>query len=182
MGGTICICRSKDQVGKSLLWLPYYITNKMIDCIISAEEKLGKPPSSIEIFVEMKQKFTLPVNNIFEGAAVITSLYREDMIFANDVASNFSVTRHEGFLTYSERFRKLYGDGYASARDGSVVVQTAKTINLKKLNNMLRSKDENLFTEQKWIWDGDFKFLDGEKVESKIAFNTFPRSGNSFLR
>jgi len=89
----------------------------------------------------------LPVNNIFEGAAVITSLYREDMIFANDVASNFSVTRHEGFLTYSERFRKLYGNGYASARDGSIVVQTAKTINLKKLNKMLRSKDENLFTE-----------------------------------
>ena len=104
------------------------------------------------------------------------------MIYANDVASNFSVTRHEGFLTYSERFRKLYGDGYASARDGSIVVKTAKTINLEKLNQMLKSKDENLYTEQKWIWDGDFKFLDGEKVESKIAFNTFPRSGNSFLR
>ena len=148
MGGTICICRSKDQVGKSLLWLPYFITNKMIDSIISAEEKLGKPPGSIEIFVEMKQRHNIPnVNNIFEGAAVITSLYREDMIFANDVASNFSVTRHEGFLTYSERFRKLFGDGYATARDGSVVVKTARTINLKKLNNMLRSKDENLFSE-----------------------------------
>ena len=154
----------------------------MIDCIISAEEKLGKPPSTIEIFVEMKQRYTLPVNNIFEGAAVITSLYREDMIYANDVASNFSVTKHEGFLTYSERFRKLFGDGYASARDGSVCVTNARTINLKKLNTMLKSKDEKLFEDSKWVWDGDFKFLDGEKTESKIAFNTFPRSGNSFLR
>lgn len=104
------------------------------------------------------------------------------MIYANDVASNFSVTRHEGYLTYSERFRKLYGDGYASARDGSIIVTKAKTINLKKLNAMLKSKDENLFNESKWVWDGDFKFLDGEKAETKIAFNTFPRSGNSFLR
>lgn len=48
MGGTICICKRKEnQVGRALLWLPYYIVNKMIDCIISAEEKLGKPPSTI---------------------------------------------------------------------------------------------------------------------------------------
>jgi hypothetical protein len=134
-------------VGRALLWLPYYIVNKMIDCIISAEEKLGKPPSTIEIFVEMKQRFTLPVNNIFEGAAVLTSLYREDMLYANDVCSNFSVTRHDGYLTYSERFRKLFGDGYASARDGSVVVTTAKTINFRKLNAMLKSKNESDYKE-----------------------------------
>ncbi len=134
-------------MGRALLWLPYYIVNKMIDCIISAEEKLGKPPSTIEIFVEMKQRFTLPVNNIFEGAAVLTSLYREDMLYANDVCSNFSVTRHDGYLTYSERFRKLFGDGYASARDGSVVVTTAKTINFRKLNAMLKSKNESDYKE-----------------------------------
>jgi len=52
------------------------------------------------------------------------------MLYSNDVASNFSVVRHEGYLTYSERFRKLYGEGYACARDGSIVVTTAKTINL----------------------------------------------------
>ena len=32
------------------------------------------------------------------------------------------------------------------------------------------------------MWNGDFKFLDGEKLPTKIAFCTFPRSGNSFLR
>lgn len=87
------------------------------------------------------------MNNIFEGAAVLTSLYREDMLFANDVCSNFSVTRHDGYLTYSERFRKLFGDGYASARDGSVVVTTARTINFRKLNAMLKSKNESDYKE-----------------------------------
>ncbi len=32
------------------------------------------------------------------------------------------------------------------------------------------------------MFDGESRFLDGEKFDQKIAFNTFPRSGNSFLR
>lgn len=50
---------------------------------------------------------------------------------------------------------------------------------------MLKSKDESLFEAAKWQFDGDFRFLDGapiEKLNNKVAFNTFPRSGNSFLR
>jgi len=47
---------------------------------------------------------------------------------------------------------------------------------------MLKSKDIALFEQAQWMWNGDFKFLDGEPLPSKIAFNTFPRSGNSFLR
>ena len=50
---------------------------------------------------------------------------------------------------------------------------------------MLKSKDEVLFEAAKWQYDGDFRFLDGapiEKHKNRIAFNTYPRSGNSFLR
>lgn len=154
----------------------------MIDCVISAEAKLGKPPSVIEIFVEMKHRFTLPVNNIYEGAAVITSLFREDMLYANDVCSHYSITRHAGYLNYSEIFRKKIGDGYRINKDGTVAATTAKTLNFRNLIKMLKSKDASLFEQSQWMWNGDFKFLDGEKLPSKIAFNTFPRSGNSFLR
>lgn len=59
---------------------------------------------------------------------------------------------------------------------------TAKTINFDNLMTMLKSKDEKLFEDNKWMFDGDFKFLDGKPLKSKIAFNTYPRSGNSFLR
>ena len=182
MGGTICVCRKEDQVGKSLLWLPYWIVNKMLDSVVSAEAKLGQPPSIIEIFCEMKHRYTLPVNNIFEGAAVINSLFREDLLFTNENASHWSVTRHPGWKSYSEIFRKYYGDGYACLKDGSVGVTTAKTLKLANLMQVLKSKDEKLFQQSKWIWDGDFKFLDGQDISTKIAFNTFPRSGNSFLR
>ena len=32
------------------------------------------------------------------------------------------------------------------------------------------------------MFDGEFKFCDGQKLPSKISFSTYPRSGNSFLR
>jgi len=48
---------------------------------------------------------------------------------------------------------------------------------------VLKSKDESLWEQSKWMFDGEFRFLDGEPLGfNKIAFNTFPRSGNSFLR
>lgn len=154
----------------------------MIDCVISAEAKLGKPPSFIEIFVEMTNRYDLPVKNCYEGAAVLTSLFREDLLYTNDVASHYSVIKHEGFSSYTEIFRKKIGDGYIVHKDGSVAVSTAKTLNYRNLIEMLKSKDKSLFDQAQWMWDGDFKFLDQEKLPSKIAFCTFPRSGNSFLR
>ena len=48
---------------------------------------------------------------------------------------------------------------------------------------MLKSKDESLYAQSKWMFDGNFRFLDGESIENnKIGFTNFPRSGNSFLR
>ena len=184
MGGTICVQnRDQNQVAKALLWLPYWIVNQMLACVKSAEEKLkGTPPSIIQIFVEMKQNYNLPVNNIYEGAAVLTSLFREDWLYTDETAVCYSLKRHEGFMLYSEMFRKRYGNEYMTGRDGTCVPTTARKINFKNLIDMLKSKDEAVFTKNKWVYDGDFKFCDGEKLGSKIAFNTYPRSGNSFLR
>lgn len=47
---------------------------------------------------------------------------------------------------------------------------------------MLKSKEEKSYEDNKWMFDGEYRFLDGEKFDQKIAFNTFPRSGNSKLR
>jgi hypothetical protein len=51
---------------------------------------------------------------------------------------------------------------------------------------MLKSKDAVEFENSKWIFEATeknrFMFCDGEKLPTKIAFNTYPRSGNSFLR
>ena len=34
-------------------------------------------------------------------------------------------------------------------------------VNLKKLMSLLKSKDEALWLESKWMFDGSFRFLDG---------------------
>ena len=85
-------------------------------------------------------------------------------------------------MNYSEIIRKNIGIGYKIGIDGTVEVTSARKINFKNLTDLLKSKNKTLFEQAQWIWDGDFKFLDGEPLPSKIAFNTFPRSGNTFLR
>ena len=45
------------------------------------------------------------------------------------------------------------------------------------------SKDLERGQELEWIASGEYRFLDGEDITgSKIAFQSFPRSGNSMLR
>lgn len=56
-------------------------------------------------------------------------------------------------------------------------------INLETLVNLLKSKDEGLWQQAKWMFDKKFRYLDGAPNKSnKIAFCSFPRSGNTFLR
>jgi len=48
---------------------------------------------------------------------------------------------------------------------------------------LLKSKDEVLWQRCKWMFDGNCRFLDGEENQSqKVAFCSFPRSGNTFMR
>lgn len=45
------------------------------------------------------------------------------------------------------------------------------------------STDEQVFNDNQWIWDGDFRFLDRQDISGhRIGFTSYPRSGNSFLR
>jgi hypothetical protein len=48
---------------------------------------------------------TLPIRNGYEGGAVISALMREDWVYTNKIASHVSLTRHEGYFTFSEIFR-----------------------------------------------------------------------------
>ena len=58
-----------------------------------------------------------------------------------------------------------------------------KTINLQHLIELLKSRDEALWIEYAWQFDGETRFLDGQpNIGNKVAFASWPRSGNSFLR
>ena len=87
-------------------------------------------------------------------------------------------------LSYSEIFNKKFGGGqYGCLKSGQIVVKRAKTVNLTYLLNILRSKDQSVMDSQEWMFDGEIRFLQGDPIkQNKIAFVSYPRTGNSFIR
>jgi len=57
------------------------------------EQKLGKPGSSVEIFVTLKNESSTPIRNMWEVAAVLCSIFREDWILANSIGSHWTCTK-----------------------------------------------------------------------------------------
>ena len=57
------------------------------------------------------------------------------------------------------------------------------TVNLKKLKEILLSKDLSRDKELDWMEAQGCRFLDGEDIDGdKICFQSFPRSGNVMTR
>lgn len=86
----------------------------------------------------------MSVNNCLEAGAVLISIYREDLILSDDVCYQYSTRPREGYFTFSELFRKKY-PGYTIDGYGSIKPVTARTINYRKLVDMLKSKDSTVF-------------------------------------
>ena len=183
MGGTICrSSRQTEQVSKSILWLPWYFVNRFLESTRIAEDVLGRPPTLVEIFVTLNDTYGKTVNNIFEVGAILFSLLREDLIYADLLSYRYTVNKQEGYFSYSEIFQKKFPFGYVCDKQGRVVPSIARRVNLNNLRNVLTSQDEAVFMENSWIWDGEFRFLDSQPIERRIGFTSYPRSGNSFLR
>jgi len=87
MGGTICKQRRDEQVGRAILWLPWFFVNQYLEAVDRTEDKLGRPPTQVEIFVLLNMEFNLPIKNVFESTAVTGSLLREDLLYTNETGS-----------------------------------------------------------------------------------------------
>ena len=180
MGGTCCKSRKEDQVAKATLWLPWFMVDQFLTAIGRAEELLGTPPNTFEIAASFKQISIIPLQNPQQAAAIILSLFREDIIFADRSLYHFTCTPREGFSKFSDRFREIY-QGYRVDSIGCIVPDTEKTLNYKELIKVLKSKDADLFNQSKWMFAA--RFLDGGDLENNsIAFTSYARSGNSMLR
>ena len=184
------MCRKRDpeQVGKALLWLPWFVVNQFLQAFEMAEDILGKPPTLMHVLAVFEDNFNSPFKNIYQVSAITTSIMREDLIFFDKLFYRWTVHKKEGFFSYSEIFALKFGPGYAHFHsNGTVYATTARTINYDWLKQTLTSRDESAFTDNKWVWDGNFRFLDKSvplngAAANRINFTSFPRSGNSFLR
>merc|ERR1711990_591390 len=88
----------------------------------------------------------------------------------------------KGFEKFSERFRRLYPGYELEPYPHIRAKDDTPAVNLKQLEKLFKSKDEELWNRNKWLFEREGVFLDGESIKSnKIAFVSFPRSGNTFL-
>ena len=125
-----------------------------------AEEKLGHPPTMLQICSILDDHFNLPLKHAFEAAAIMTSLMREELIFCDKIWYRWTVHKQEGYYSYSELFFAHYGPTYGCTRAGKVYPKTARTVNFSHLVQVLTSRSEEVFKENAWLWDGESRFLD----------------------
>ena len=113
-------------------------------------------------------------------------LFREDMVFTDHACHRWTTSPRDGYKSFSDYFRQFYGTtgAYKCLANGRIWPATASTVRLSDVFAVLKSKDEAIYQANKWRWEGkDFKFLSGEPTApNRVAFNSFRRSGNSFLR
>ena len=84
------------------------------------------------------------------------------MIFSDDQCIRYTRKKQEGYYSYSELFRKRFGDDYGVDSYGATVPLLAKTVNYSLLMDILKSKDETLLQKHAWMFDGNFRILDGK--------------------
>ena len=135
----MCICsRPEGQESRSLLSLPGCFVNKYLKAIDYAEAQLEHPPNIAQINVTIEDQFGGQESNLLTTAAVLWSLFREELIFCDESARYFSRKRSETMLSYSEIFNRKFGGGqYGCLKSGQIVVKRAKTVNLTYLLNTL---------------------------------------------
>ncbi len=105
------------------------------------------------------------------------------MLYCDPVGYRYTRNKQEGFVTFEEIFNSKY-PGYGLDANQTCIATTAKTVNFNNLWDMLKSKDPKRLEEMRWAFDGEFRFLDMQTPTNtqKVAYNTFTRSGNSYLR
>ena len=164
----------------------HLVSSRIVWSIGEAERlKGGNPPCMPEVVIVFHHNYTRFVIHGFL-VAFINNLYREDLFYADEPFNHYSLTNEhaEGrFEKFSDRFRRLYPGYVLNSKMHIVACPETPVINLKRLMELLKSSDEELWQRSKWMFDGHYRYLDGEPNPSqKVAFCSFPRSGNTFLR
>ena len=161
--------------------------NAYLDAINKAEELLGHPPTLPDIIAVLLEHDSIctPIKNGMLTHMVLMNLLREDLVYTDPKHMHKWTTKpREGYCTFSEFWRQNNKGYTLDTFQRCIALPETKTVNLTKLMAILRSKDPSLLEENSWMFDGQTRLLDGAEIPTgqKVAFDTWPRTGNSFLR
>ena len=153
-----------------------------------AEKLKGAPPDNSWGLCSEQSKFLFTSHQYGWAFVLKLDLYREDVFCADrkfylsscnlDGPSNKS-----GFEKFSERFRHMH-PGYCLDKEITICPRVATPVlNMENLLALLKSKDKQMYRDNSWMFQNEFKFLDQTPISwNKIAFVSFPGIGNTFLR
>ena len=84
------------------------------------------------------------------------------MFYIDKCFEHYSLSAYnETYETFSQRFARLH-PGYLLDEDMNLVAgPTVPTINLNQLVHLLKSRDDQLWARSSWIFNGNFRYLDG---------------------
>ncbi len=87
------------------------------------------------------------------------------------------------FELFSDRVNRMWPSYVLDSRNRLRPGPETPTINLAWLKELLLSKDLSRNSELEWVSNNSLKYLDGADLQGEsVAMQSFPRSGNSFLR
>jgi hypothetical protein len=173
MGGTCCVSRTSEQRGRGVVqpFIPWTICDDVKMAMDEAESRLGEPPTGVEVFAMMQDmgmstisNMIMPMDNVYKGIAVLFDMFREEYIYCNALGSRFTTRKQEGYETFSYFFNKMYAGYKIRSADQTVEPDTMKSINFNLLYSILKSRDESLLYDHKWMFDGEHRFLDGKTL------------------
>jgi hypothetical protein len=118
----------------------------------TAEKKLGRPPTYIEIHAALQVLYPywgFKFVNWGYCVAFVQQMYLEDSFYADKNFVHFTTNLHgsdkQGYENFSTRFRRMF-PGYHL--DSTMHIRANKettTLNLQELIKLFRSKDEKLW-------------------------------------
>ena len=157
--------------GKCTIKTASFLCSRVCWAIAECERLKGSPGTTSEITVVFHHNYTKKINQGYMSA-FLQELYREDRFYADKQHLVWSMNGPDGseeratLERMSERFHRLF-PGYIFDKNQRVVAgPSTKVINLKKLMGILKSSDESLWEESRWMFDGKFRFLDKEPNKS----------------
>ena len=148
-------------------------SSKLMQIIGELELQKGTPPTWHEIRKNMHENNYIEFQNmtgmtflqhIFSILYARGAIVWEDKVFIDRSWNYFSLKKYNStFHRYSERFEKNYSAGGYIVDDMKLIRPgpNTKTIDFGELWDVLRSSDESLLTNAKWMFEDrkDDKFL-----------------------
>jgi len=115
---------------------------------------------------------------------IFTLCARHDHIYIDSNFAKFSTRRVDNtYRTFSENMA-LKWPGYVLSKTGHIVNSTDRLVEMDALLDLLRSNVIDRYESQKELFFGpQARYTTGPSRENvKVAYATYPRSGNSLMR